>query len=84
MPGLNRRGELKDPLLDQGEKRRLTCGDYMKRLDEYILRPLFIFSYEKGQLSRMRKFYELHATKHRQTTSPDSQKEEDPPADHQF
>jgi hypothetical protein len=59
----------------QGGKRQLTCGDYMKRLNEYILKPLFISNYEKGQLSRMRKFYELYTTKQRQ--SPDKQESED-------
>ena len=62
------KSQIKDPLLPQtkGEKRNLTFLDYVKRFDEYILRPIFIYNYEKGQLTRMRKFYELY-TKNQRT-----------------
>lgn len=65
---LSDKSQIKDPLLPQkkGEKRNLTFLDYVKRFDEYILRPIFIYNYEKGQLTRMRKFYELY-TKNQRT-----------------
>lgn len=40
---------LKVPLLpNETGLKKLGFTDYVKRLDEYILRPLLIFKYEKG------------------------------------
>jgi len=50
--------ELIVPLLAPPKQKSLGFADYMKRLDEYILRPLLIYKYEKGQLSKIRLFYE--------------------------
>ena len=36
-----------------------TCGDYIKRLDQLILRPLLIHKYEKDRETRAREFYEM-------------------------
>jgi hypothetical protein len=46
--------ELIVPLLAPPKQKSLGFADYMKRLDEYILRPLLIYKYEKGQLSKIR------------------------------
>ena len=39
--------------------RKTTCGDYFKRLDQLILRPLLIHKYEKDRETRAREFYEM-------------------------
>jgi len=41
------------------KKYRKGCALYVKRLDELILRPLFIYKYEKDREARARDFYEL-------------------------
>ena len=41
------------------KKYRKGCALYVKRLDELIIRPIFIYKYEKDKEARARDFYEL-------------------------
>ena len=41
----------------KGKKR--TCGDYLTRLDQLVLRPLLIYKYEKDKEARARDFYDM-------------------------
>lgn len=36
-----------------------TCGQYIKRFDKLILRPLLIYKYEKDKEARAKEFYEM-------------------------
>ena len=43
----------------QKRKYRKGCALYVKRFDELILRPIFIYKYEKDKEARARDFFEL-------------------------
>lgn len=53
--------------------------DYLKRLDEYILRPLFIHKYDKGTLQKMEIFYNMFAQNASKLGSQKSDVEPDSP-----
>ena len=40
-------------------KRKATCADYLRRFDELIMRPIFIYHYEKDMHNKAREFYDL-------------------------
>lgn len=41
------------------KKKNPTCVDYLRRFDELIMRPVFIYHYEKDMVNRAREFYDL-------------------------
>lgn len=43
----------------QKKVKKNTCGDYLKRFDSLILRPLLIHKYDKDQKARAQEFYEM-------------------------
>ena len=59
----NEQSALHDTLLprinNKKRPKKLKCGDYWKRLDEYILRPIFIHKYERTQRSKAYEFFDL-------------------------
>ena len=42
------------------ESKKRTCGDYVRRFDELIMRPLLIHKYEANKEERVRDFYDLY------------------------
>ena len=48
------------PAEDEGPKKKKTsCGDYMRRFDQLIMRPILIHKYEKDKEARAQDFYEM-------------------------
>ena len=45
-------------LVDDKKKKR-SCGEYLTRLDQLILRPILIHKYEKDKEARARDFYDM-------------------------
>ena len=41
------------------KKRKTTCAGYLRRIDELIMRPIFIYHYEKDMHNKAREFYDL-------------------------
>ena len=41
------------------KKRKATCSDYLTAFDELIMRPIFIYHYEKSMHNKAREFYDL-------------------------
>mmetsp|Transcript_19543 Transcript_19543/g.26411 ORF Transcript_19543/g.26411 Transcript_19543/m.26411 type:complete len:94 (+) Transcript_19543:1472-1753(+) len=43
----------------QPPKKERSCGDYLKRIDQLVLRPILIHKYEKDKEARARDFYDM-------------------------
>ena len=41
------------------KKKKKTCGDYLTRMDQLVLKPLLIHRYEKDKEARAREFYDM-------------------------
>ena len=57
----SKNNSLNEQLIENSEqkKRRNRCQQYFGRLNEFILRPMFIYKYEKNEERRAYEFFEI-------------------------